>query len=70
MGAIWTPNDQTSLSVDYWGIDYENVITIENAQGKIVADPTDPDIKRLSWNVLAGVTTEYQNAENVEADRS
>ena len=41
-GAIWTPNDQTSLSVDYWGIDYENVITIENAQGKIVADPTDP----------------------------
>ena len=65
-GAIWTPNDQTSLSVDYWGIDYENVITIENAQGKIVADPTDPDIKRLN-GVLAGVTTEYQNAENVEA---
>ena len=43
-----------------------NVITIENAQGKIVADPTDPDIKRLN-GVLAGVTTEYQNAENVEA---
>ncbi|MDA8862431.1 TonB-dependent receptor [Gammaproteobacteria bacterium] len=65
-GAIWTPNDQTSLSVDYWGIDYENVITIENAQGKIVADPTDPDIKRIS-GTLVGVTTEYQNAENVEA---
>ena len=67
LGAIWTPNDQTSLSVDYWSIDYENVITIENAQGKIIADPTDPDIKRIS-GTLVGVTTEYQNAENVEAE--
>ena len=67
LGAIWTPNDQTSFSVDYWSIDYENVITIENAQGKIIADPTDPDIKRIS-GTLVGVTTEYQNAENVEAE--
>ncbi len=35
------------LSVDYWDIAYEDVITIENAQGKIVANPSDPDIKRL-----------------------
>ena len=65
-GAVWTPNDQTSLSVDYWDIAYEDVITIENAQGKIVANPSDPDIKRLN-GVLAGVTTQYLNAENVDA---
>ena len=65
-GAVWTPNDQTSLSVDYWSIAYEDVITIENAQGKIVSNPSDPDIKRLN-GVLAGVTTQYLNAENVDA---
>ena len=65
-GAVWTPNDQTSLSVDYWDIAYEDVITIENAQGKIVANPSDPDIKRLN-GVLEGVTTQYLNAENVDA---
>ena len=60
-GAIWTPNDQTSITVDYWDIAYENIITKESAQGKIIANPADPDIKRLSGN-LVGVTTSYINA--------
>ena len=45
-GAIWTPNEQTSLTLDYWAIDYKDVITIENAQGKLNADPNGPDIFR------------------------
>ena len=65
-GAIWTPNDQTSITVDYWDIAYENIITKESAQGKIIANPADPDIKRLSGN-LVGVTTSYINAAKVDA---
>ena len=66
LGAIWTPNDQTSLTVDYWAIDYTDVITIENAQGKILANPNGPDIKR-SVGTLVGVTTRYFNASKVDA---
>ena len=65
-GAIWTPNDQTSITVDYWDIAYENIITKESAQGKIIANPADPDIIRIN-NTLVGVTTSYINAANVDA---
>jgi iron complex outermembrane receptor protein len=66
LGAIWTANDQASLTVDYWNIAYEDVITIESAQGKISANPADPDIKRLS-GTLVGVTTSYFNAQSIDA---
>ena len=33
LGAVWTPNDQTSVKFDYWSVDYRDVITIESAQG-------------------------------------
>ena len=65
-GAIWTPNEQTSLTLDYWAIDYKDVITIENAQGKLNADPNGPDIFR-SVGTLVGVTTRYFNAAKVDA---
>ena len=42
-GAIWTPNEQTSITVDYWDIAYKNIVTKESAQGKIIANPADPD---------------------------
>ena len=66
LGAIWTVNDQASLTVDYWNIAYEDVITLESAQGKILANPANPDIKRIS-GTLVGVTTSYFNAENIDA---
>ena len=28
LGAVWTPNDQTSVKFDYWSVDYRDVITI------------------------------------------
>jgi iron complex outermembrane receptor protein len=34
LGAIWTPNEQTSLTLDYWTVDYKDVVTLESAQGK------------------------------------
>ena len=66
LGAIWTVNDQASLTVDYWNIAYEDVITLESAQGKILANPANPDIKRIS-GTLVGVTTSYFNAQSVDA---
>jgi len=67
-GAIWTPNDQVSLTADYWMIDYDNVITKENAQGKLVSNPTSPDIVRSdATGTIVGMTTRTFNAENVEA---
>ena len=65
LGAIWTPNDQTSLSVDYWSIDYKDVITLESAQGKIIANPNGDDIKRIN-GTLVGITTSYFNASQID----
>ena len=65
-GAIWTPNEQTSITVDYWDIAYKNIVTKESAQGKIIANPADPAILRIN-GTLVGVTTSYFNAANVDA---
>ena len=65
IGAIWNPTDKLSIKLDYWAIDYTNVITIESAQGKVAANPLDPDVKRTAGGTLTGVTTKYFNAANV-----
>jgi iron complex outermembrane receptor protein len=65
IGAIWKPTDRLSMKLDYWAIDYTDVITIESAQGKVAANPNDPDVKRTSTGTLTGVTTKYFNAANV-----
>ena len=67
-GAIWTPNDNLNVKLDYWNIDYSDVITIESAQGKVVANPNDPDVKRTVDGTLVGVTTSYFNASEVNTD--
>lgn len=67
LGAIWTPNDQSSLTVDYWMVDYDDVITKENAQGKLISDPTSSDVVRGAGGVIVGLTTKYFNAQNVKA---
>ena len=67
-GAIWTPNDNMQVSIDYWSVDYSDVITIENAQGKVVADPFQGDVKRNDTGDLIGVTTNYFNAAEVSTD--
>ena len=68
LGAVWTPNDQTSVKFDYWSVDYRDVITIESAQGKVIADPNGPDVLRLVDGTLIGVTTRYKNVGKVNAD--
>ena len=65
IGLMWNPTDKLSMKLDYWTIDYTDVITIESAQGKVAANPNDPDVKRTSDGTLTGVTTKYFNAANV-----
>ncbi len=68
VGAIWDPIDSVHLSIDYWKVDYTNVITIESAQGKVIQDPTQSDVKRTTGGTLIGVTTNYFNAASVDTD--
>ncbi|MEH6558223.1 MAG: TonB-dependent receptor [Oceanicoccus sp.] len=68
IGAIWNPIDNMQISIDYWAVDYSDVITIENAQGKVVTDPTQSDVKRNTSGDLIGVTTNYFNAAEVSTD--
>ena len=68
IGLIWTPNDQMNVKFDYWAIDYTDLITIESAQGKVIANPLDPDVKRTVDGTLTGVNTSYFNASSVDTN--
>jgi iron complex outermembrane receptor protein len=70
MGIVWNSNTlQTRL--DLWQVDYQDVITIEDANGKLLADPDGTDIVRLipgdPTSELTGVITNYFNAETIDA---
>ena len=67
-GAVWTPSDNLSVKFDYWSIDYKDVISIESAQGKVIANPNGPDILRLTDGTLIGVTSKYKNESEVNTD--
>jgi len=68
IGAIWTPTDNFEVRIDYWAVDYSDVITIESAQGKVRTDPLQSDVKRNVSGDLIGVTTNYFNAAEVNTD--
>ena len=67
-GFIFSPSDNLSLRLDYWRVNYKDVITVQNAQGKLNNDPLGPDILRDSAGTLSGVNVEYLNAQEVNAD--
>ena len=58
------------MRVDYWRFDYEDVITLENAQGKLINDINGEDIIRVAGpdSQLAGVNVNYINAATVDTD--
>ena len=68
VGILWSPTDSFDMKLDYWAVDYQDVITIENAQGLIIADPNGSQIIRSASGTLAGVTTNYFNASSVETN--
>ena len=75
IGLIWSPTDSFQAKLDYWAVDYTNVITIESAQGLVNADPTGAQVIRVAndtgtnnGGTLSGVTTNYINAAFVDTD--
>lgn len=70
LGIVWN-GDRLQTRLDYWRVDYEDVITIEDAAGKLQADPDGNDIIRLDPNdptsELTGIITNYFNAETIDA---
>ncbi len=69
LGIVWTPSENLNMRLDWWQFDYEDVITIESANGKLAADPNGPDIRRdPQTGQLQGVSTNFINAASVETD--
>jgi len=69
IGIIWKPLKKLEMKLDFWAINYTDVITIESAQGKVLMNPlSDPDVKRTSDGTLTGVTTNYFNAASVDTN--
>ena len=67
LGVVWSPSDNFDFRVDYWKFDYEDVITVQNAQGLLTADPNGPNVSRVN-GVLNGMKVSYINAASVETD--
>lgn len=65
LGVIFQANDAFDIKLDYWRVDYSDLITVENAQGKIIADINGPDIVRDSFGNLAGINVEFFNSSEV-----
>jgi iron complex outermembrane receptor protein len=70
VGAIWQPTDNFDARIDYWRFEYDDVITIENAQGKLQNDLNGEDIIRVAGpgSQLAGIDVDYINAASVDTD--
>ncbi|MFK7889319.1 MAG: TonB-dependent receptor [Granulosicoccus sp.] len=69
-GAIWQPTENFDTRIDYWRFEYDDVITVENAQGKVAQNPNGPDILRVAGpdSQLSGINANYINAASVDTD--
>ncbi len=68
LGLLLQPLDNAAVSVDFWTLDYRNVIAQGRSFQAIVDDdcrddgrPNDPRVQRDSSGQLAVLTTEYEN---------
>ena len=68
VGIIWYPTDNLEAKLDYWMVDYTNVITIESAQGIVSRTPNSSKVQRTTDGTLTGVTTNYFNASSVDTN--
>lgn len=68
LGIIYQPTDNFELKLDYWRVDYSDLITVENAQGKIIEDINGVDIQRDAFGNLSGINVDFFNSSNVLVD--
>ncbi|MCY3859970.1 MAG: TonB-dependent receptor [Gammaproteobacteria bacterium] len=73
IGSLIRPSDSIGISLDYWSLDYRNVIAQGRSFQAIVDDdcrddgrPNDPRIQRDSSGQLSIVSTTYQNVGAVK----
>ena len=73
-GLLFQPKDNTALSVDFWTLDYRNVIAQRRSFQAIVDDdcrddgqPNDTRTQRDSSGQLNIVTTDYENVGAVQS---
>lgn len=68
IGLIFKPNDDLDFKLDFWRVDYTDLITVENAQGKLIDDPNGVDIIRTDAGFLSSVKVNYFNSSSVSVD--
>ncbi|MDO6694652.1 TonB-dependent receptor [Aliiglaciecola sp. 3_MG-2023] len=68
IGLIFKPTDNLDFKVDFWRVDYTNLITVENAQGKLIDDPNGVDIIRTDAGFLSSVKVNYFNSSSVSVE--
>lgn len=68
VGLVYKPSDTFDVQIDYWRVDYTDLITVENAQGKIADDPNGSDIIRTDAGLLSGVRVNYFNSSSVKVE--
>ena len=67
LGLVWSASDNLDMRVDYWKFNYKDVITVENAQAKLSADPDADYVSRVG-GALSGVDVSFINAAKVNTD--
>ena len=65
-GATWESANNIKLSVDYFNFSFEDVLTKENAQAIVTADPNDPRIERTSAGTISIVNVAFINADQIK----
>jgi iron complex outermembrane receptor protein len=65
LGLIFNPTSDLDFKVDYWRVDYTDLITVENPQGKIADDPNGEDIIRSEAGLLSSIKVDYFNSSSV-----
>ncbi len=69
LGLVWE-GEAFDARVDYWQVDYSDVITVENAQSVYNEDPlgTAPGSSIIyNAGILSGLSIEYFNAASIDA---
>lgn len=72
LGATYETESGFEISFDYWNFDFHDVLTQENQQAIINADPFDPRVRRLddgnpnTIDAIGQVFTSFVNASSVK----
>jgi iron complex outermembrane receptor protein len=67
-GLTWRARKNLELNADYWRIDFIDLLTQQDAQGILNADPTGPNVIRDDTGTLIRVQRSFQNVAALETD--